>query len=256
MEDFAVKLGKWEREWLDENKLLHVHKQPSDSENPMLFSAIFYIAIYLRQKIFLPNHLYKAISSLQGKGWDWRDSPTHEFGGKFGLDNSTGLICLSKLFKLNYHKEIPIFHYHGGRHPKDVIFYGYAKYSELSKTKIKYLPLRILFTMLLPVTSFAMILSCVQTYKVKPYWYEKLIHFFKTGEWIDLKIKIVKTDGKILAWLRCQTFKMKWTYKICSFFIKRNKHFGSWKKVFEIYYPEGHPNRDLVFERIEDALDR
>lgn len=244
-------LSFWERDWLDDHKLLHVHKQPSDSENPMLFSSVFYIALHKKHKIFLPNNLLKVIGALKGQGeWEWRDSPTHEFGGKFGLDNTTGLICFSHVFNLSYHKEVPPFHYHGGRNPKDVIFYGYVKYLALSKQSWKYFPLRVLFTMLLPVTSIAMIITCIQTYKIKPYWYEKIIKYFKTGEWDRLRIKIVKTDGKILAWLRCQSLGMKWTYKICSYFIKRNKNFGSWKKVFEIYYPEGHPNRELVFESI------
>lgn len=51
------------------------------------------------------------------------------------------------------------------------------------------------------------------------------------------------SNGPMKTWVRCKGAKMKITYWLCTKIIKHNKYFGSWKKVFNTYFPdENHPN--------------
>ena len=58
---------------------------------------------------------------------------------------------------------------------------------------------------------------------------------------------MLHTDGKILAFMRCKAFGMHKTFAICDYLIKKNKNFGSWEKVMEIYFRNpDHPFHTLI----------
>ena len=130
-------------------------------------------------------------------------------------DNATGICCMEKF--LNLPSSIPIFSL-SRLHPRDIIFYGYAKY-----------PLVFWFFLWIPM--IAMIVTCVQNTKVR-----------------NGKV-ILKTDGKILAWLRFTTFDLKITKYICTSIIKHNKNFKSFYNCFALYFGETHPITK-VFKRV------
>ena len=234
--------------WGDKYKLIHTSRQdvsiPIDSENPILFTSVFHRAFLLAYGHKDKESAVTAISILRNETiGEWRDTPSHGWhGNKFGLDNFKAMLCLSKMYGLDYHSKISIWDRHGGRRFwNDVPFYGWVKYSALYEENKLYLPLKLIFTLLLPLVSLAMIVSCKQTYKNKPYWWQK--KFWTSKE----RFKIVKTDGKIIAWLCCKTFNMNKTFNKCEKAINKNtEFFGSWPAVFDRYYPEGHPNRELI----------
>lgn len=51
------------------------------------------------------------------------------------------------------------------------------------------------------------------------------------------------SSGKMLNYVRCKGAGLKVTFWLCTQIIKLNKYFGSWKKVFNTYFPcTDHPN--------------
>ena len=125
-------------------------------------------------------------------------------GHKISHDNKTGLLVIDP----NYTESI--FRV-GGRwwfHPRDIVFFGYRKYGAL-------------FFPLIWIVSLANIISCARTYKKS-----------KDGS------KHLTTSGKLLAMVRNLSADMPLTQKICTYLIRRNKHFGSWENVARIYFPD------------------
>lgn len=123
-------------------------------------------------------------------------------------DNHTGLICISKRLGLEHHKK---FFYDGWWrriHPRDLVFYLVVRGGLMG----------LLTRPFLFITSIAMILSCLQSYKVRG------------GR------KIVKTDGKILAWMRFNTINMPITKYICTRIVNKHKYFNGWRSVFTTYF--------------------
>jgi hypothetical protein len=133
--------------------------------------------------------------------------------GTFSHDNMTGLVCLSNILDYSFHKKYFNYGWKRRWHPRDVIFYLYAKGGIIG----------FLASFLLWIPMIAMAVSCAQDYKVRQ------------GR------KILKTDGKLLAWLRVNSFNLPITKWLCTKIIERNKEFGSWKHCFEIYFGKKHP---------------
>jgi len=101
-------------------------------------------------------------------------------------------------------------------HPRDLIYYAY-----LNKNILGYL--------LLPILFVIMTLSCLST-------------------WKDKERTIIVTDGKLLAWVRCQAvMKNSLIWRIFYAFITtiiRKKFKNGWEGVFNTYfYYPNHPNR-------------
>ena len=151
------------------------------------------------------DNLYDASAPEKGEGW------SH--------DNHTAIVCLGEHFDLNVVK-FPKDWYYRRIHPRDIVFYLYF-----------ILPpgvLRFIFKLLFFwVPSISMIVSCAQTYK------------YRNGK------KIIKTDGKLLAWLRFNTVSMPITKWICTKIIEK-KFTRGWTRVFEIYFGKDHPNSKLI----------
>jgi len=153
----------------------------------------------------------------------FKDSPTTQ--EPWSHDNHTGLVCLSKICGFKEHKQLYPSLWRTMLHPRDLIFYSWAAgrwYSRIAW-----------FFLWIPM--IAMVVTCLQDYKVR------------NGQ------NILKTDGKILTWLRINSFNLPVTKWLCTLAIRNNKEFGSWKRCFSIYFKDrGHPNRSFpnwVYEK-------
>lgn len=143
--------------------------------------------------------------------------------GHLSHDNFTAIVCLSVKYGFDYHKDLLRTDLiHCMLHPRDALFY-------ISKSERWF---SFIGKLLYFIPLLAQIHSCASDWKERN------------------KVKVLKTDGKLLTWLRCRTFKLPVTSFICTFIINRNMEFGSWKKCFEIYFKNPmHPNRVLEEEK-------
>ena len=229
------------KDWLDSDGFLHLDLRPeiNSTTNGALFTGT-YIVLKYRANFLNISDVHDFVETLKNIYEEdvgvWRNHSKSEWD-EFSLDNFTGiataLVCCKKwLERKNFQKSevyhqcefylnsIPYFH-HQLDHPKDFIYLGFLKCWWL-------------FVWFMWIPSLAMIVSCTETYKEKD---DKLI---------------VKTDGKILAFLRFTAVGMPITEYICTKLIKQKVHegkwtYGKWKEVFHRYYKTiRHPNRKLM----------
>lgn len=149
----------------------------------------------------------------------------HYFLGRFLLnsdrtspishDNYTGLVCLSMIHELQFHKNMRFGHHCW--HPRDLFFYMW-----LTKGFWHWIGLLFLW-----VTSICMIESVLNT-------------TFKTINGVD----VLETDGKLLTWLCLNSTNVPITKWICDRIAK--KKFGGYSQFFEIYFGKSHPNYQLI----------
>jgi len=196
-------------EYFDDNGLLKPF-----GENSILFTAEYLTLVRNNERFLRKNHASKSIAAVYRGDEEFRAVPDE----KWSHDNHTAVVCLSKIMGFEWHKSLYPKHVMTMLHPKDFIFYAYA-------AGRWYSPIAWLF---LWVTSIAMIVSCMQKYKVR------------NG------VKIVKTDGKLLAWLRCQAFNLPITWFLCRLALRRNSAFKTFQQCFNMYFTDpGHPNRQF-----------
>lgn len=195
--------------WFDDDGLL----QPW-GENSILFTAEYLTLVRNSSGDLRREHASKSIAAVY-KGDERFEAVKDE---KWSHDNHTAVVCLSKLMGFEWHKSMYWGHFTTMLHPRDFIFYAYA-------TGRWYSYIAALF---LWIPCLAMIVSCAQKYKVRN------------------NVRIVKSDGKLLAWLRCQTFNLTLTWKLCKLMLKLNKLFGSFKACFFMYFRDpDHPSRQF-----------
>lgn len=146
------------------------------------------------------------------------DSFKDNDGLSISHDNYDGCMSLSKQFDLPYHKKFRAGHQN--LMPWDLIFYMF-----ISEGIFHYISLPLLF-----IPSFNLIRSVyVKSYKT-----------------IGGK-QILSTDGKLLAFLRINTFNLSITRYICNKIVKQR--WGSWSFFFETYFGPNHPNTTLAKEK-------
>ena len=213
-----LEMKKSDLKWFDSKDW---HMEPG-AENGVLFTAE-----YLALQNYPREWREKARKAIEAhldsdRKWVTVGEPT------LSHDNFTAIVCMSKAYGFDYHKSIfkKELLFHTMLHPRDFIFY-----LRVSERWYSFLGL-----ILYPISLLAQMHSCVTDYKIR-----------KQG---GIETKFIKTDGKLLTWLRCKTFKFKVTSFICSKIIKmKTKYFGSWKKCFEIYFRDpAHPNRTMPEE--------
>ena len=204
---------EWEeyKQWLDSNGFIHTKKNPSidQSENSPMYEGLL---------SGTGRPLFGSTTTIHRRLF--RANANREWGSHFSHDNMTGLYCLYKNSMYDPHtlSTLPIMKWNDRwwLHPRDLAFYFWAHHPLLG------LPF-------LWIASLSMFISCYQEHKVR------------NGN------IILKTDGKLLAWMRCKSFNMRVTYKVCTWLIERNPKFGSWNNVAKIYFrEEGHPLRELI----------
>lgn len=203
-------------EWLDSDNFLHTEKNPAldQSENSPMFTGL--LSLFIKQSPRL-SEFFPITTFIANKSY--RANRTREWGSHFSHDNMTGLYCIYKnrdaILRM---RQLPILKWNNRwwLHPRDMAFYFWCHHPILG------LPF-------LWIASLAMIVSCIQTYKVR------------NGK------KIIKTDGKLLAYMRCKSFNMGITLAVCTYFIQRHEFFNSWNDVAKMYFKEeGHPLRELI----------
>jgi hypothetical protein len=147
-------------------------------------------------------------------------------------DQLTALFCFSYIMGLNHHIEIwdeikrQLLRYNNINvpttfkeklrnkrylHPRDIIFYGICNKNKIAYTAI-------------PLLIIIMFISCWSKRKVMAYGAPAL-----------------KTDGKLLTYIRIRALGWKWLNKFFDWIIKIR--FGGWSKIFKVYFRrEEHPN--------------
>lgn len=133
-------------------------------------------------------------------------------------DNHDAAICVSKRSVLTYHKQ-----YKFGKfmlHPRDFIFYGWVTGGFFG----------LLFLPFLWISTICMIESVLNT-------------TYKTIN----GVQVLETDGKLLTWMKINTFNLPVTKFICDFIVKRK--YNGYKLFFDTYFKDPHhPNRILAGE--------
>lgn len=191
------------------------------AENGILFSLEHYMLCKkahelnrnqetLNKRVIAGGHLITAMEYVTRNG----DISYFDGEGTWSHDNHTALTSASFILDMDYHKRLDWHGWYRRIHPRDLGYYLSLRYPAFKRV------------LLIP-TQIAMIVSCYQEYKTR------------NGN------TMLKTDGKLLAWVRFNTIKMPITRKICNWLIKRNPKFGSWKNVFTIYFGLDHPSSQL-----------
>lgn len=212
--------------WLDVHGYIHLNESPEvdESENGPMFTGLLLVTPNITRwnvaNPFQQGPDLFAVINVKDKG-AFRVNAKGKWGDHFSHDNMTGLYCIlnisPKPLKV-IRKHLPILKWNNRwwLHPRDISFYFWCHHPILG------LPF-------LWIASLAMIISCYQTYKVRG------------------GVKIVKTDGKLLTWMRCKSFNMPITFAICTWLIKRNPYFVTWNHVASIYFKNPkHPLRTLI----------
>jgi len=149
-------------------------------------------------------------------------------------DNTTAIVCISHKLGFGYHKDLKILGHYW--HPRDMILFGWLK-GGFS---------RVVCWPLLWISSLLFVVSCITHKKVRPDIFECIKVWFKTKKW-PVRREMIGTDGELICFVLFNCVDMKWTQKICEYFLK--KRFGNdfWNKIFsEFFEDEDHPNRILA----------
>ena len=205
--------------FFDENGLLHHVPNPTNdsSEIELLFTGEYIVLKTLLNKV-TDEEINKFFNMLDFLAKEIKE------GKRVSHDNMTGIYCACKSLMHycpqsmeNVMRHLPAIEKHR-LHPRDLIFYNYAKGGLLG-------------WLLLPLVSLMMIISCARIYKVR------------NGN------KIIATDSKLLTFIRCTAFELDWTFKICTWFISKNKFLKSWTGTALYYFKEeGQPIPKLMGE--------
>lgn len=194
--------------------------KPYFNENNMLaphgMNDILYTAHFQALTNYFSKGEIKTLLDLHKKDREYVNS---DFAGPISHDNFTAFICLSKLVSLPKHDFKPE---HAWWHPRDFIFYSYTSNNKVAQ---------MFGFLLLWISCLIMIIGMWQeNYKI-----------------IDGK-KVLATDGKLLTWLRINTFNLPITKWICDYIVK--KKYISYELFFSIYFKDKeHPNNVLISEK-------
>jgi len=187
-------------------------------ENEILFTAEYWMFKKLLKEEINIDEMDAAIKSQELP--DKSGFVSKDKNESWSHDNHSGLVCLSKLAGLDYHKKFFYKDMWRRMHPRDLIFYAYVSGGLLG----------FLATFFLPLLSIIMIISCMASYKN-----------------IDGDM-VPATDGKILSWLRLNTINMPITKMICNLLIKKN--FKTWDKVFAIYFKDADHDINVLARKL------
>jgi hypothetical protein len=222
-------------EWFDEYREIHCNPNVRDAENSILFTVEFYFLkdlLHISSRYDIESFKYSMTFHEMGEGKYYK-SPGPERKQHASHDNMTAIMCMSKRHGLDYHKRVRIWGLYW--HPRDLIFYSLLRnkwYDQWAK-------------LFIPLLSIIMIVSCLRTFKTKPYFWERIIYFFKNGKFPELRT-MISTDGKILNLLRFWSYKLPLTKRICYAILKHKFGKNFIYELMRIYFKnDEHPNRNL-----------
>jgi hypothetical protein len=274
------------KHWLDKDGFLHLvpnfHDKPAINQttNGALYTGT-YIVLRYRANLLTIQDVHDFTESLihlyNPETKEWRNHSISKWN-EFSLDNFTGIAtalkcCMKFLEKKNFQKSevyhkceyymaaIPYYHWQLD-HPKDFIYLGQLKtpflfYFFWTIISVVSPVLFIMFFNLFLSPEISLVLSFLIYFVI--YWFDRIAMIVSCYQTFKYKndVPIIKTDGKILAFLRFTATKMPITEYICTWLIKNKKHktedntfsFGKWSEVFYMYYRNAkHPNRKLMRE--------
>ncbi len=206
-----------QEEWFDEYGMVHVHPQPSDSENGILFTAEYILLKYdlndlsvEEVKAYSDTIKHHEVSEGVYKQTPWGevDPSSH--------DNTTAIVTASHVLDMEYHETIKILGHYW--HPRDWIYYSWLRGDVWSYP-------------FLPLLFLAFLYMALTKYK------------YRNGN------KILKTDGELLYWVRSHIDKpfMRFCNWIIVPLLKRRFGENYVKGMLEIYFKNTeHPNRKLA----------
>ena len=217
--------------YFNKHGLLNAKSTDDVSENTVLFTAEYILLLEERGLPYeeLLEKWCKYVDSCCIQDGLYRP-PTEVSDVYMSHDSLTGIVTLSHKFGLDYHTKIwGYLKSHWGTydnitgkvnfkrfyHPRDLLYYGRCSGNLICK-------------MLYPILFLIMVVSSLQSYKIRG------------GN------KIIKTDGKILNWVRCKGSNLNLTFKVLTLIISKNSYFQSWKNIFKIYFDESHPINKLI----------
>ncbi len=212
--------------------LINAHANEVLAENTLLFSIEYYMLT--KDEAFLEKILIYLNNCKVQKGlYNQHPIPQPDKGAFMSHDQLTAIVAL--FHSLGMKRQVQEiwselkrqwFRYDNTNpkapswnrimHPRDIIYYGYCAENVLCKA-------------LYPILALCMIITCIQSYKVRN------------------NRKIIKTDGKLLSWVRCKGSKLHRTFKLLTWIISSNSYFVCWRNIFLTYFGhEQHPIHKLL----------
>lgn len=140
-----------------------------------------------------------------------KDSYNEADENPWSHDNHTGMVTLSYLYDLPYHKRLNYDYWIYRTQPWNLAYYATLAYP-------------ILGLLLKPIIAIKHVSG--------------VIDFTENDK--------TETGGKILGFVHLNILGMNLTKKLCEYILKKNTMFGSYQEVFDYYFKcEDHPNRVL-----------
>jgi hypothetical protein len=213
----GIAMDKISPEFFTHHNLVNVRPdQPSHTENSILYLAEYCILFKMKfgKLPFSRTEMQETIESFRVGDLHFvahPDSYKEATENPWSHDNHTGLVTLSYLYNLPYHKSLGYEYWIYRVQP-----WNLAYYATLSNP--------ILGILLKPIIAIKHITG--------------VINFTENDK--------TETGGKILGFIHLSVLNMKWTKKLCEWILKKNTMFASYKEVFDYYFKyENHPNRKL-----------
>lgn len=206
-------------EWFDKVKLMHLDRYPdiTNSENGPLFTAYFY-TLYSKRSFGQHPFMYQSMVAVNPSPGVYM--PSGAGGEHFSHDNMTGLYAMYYMAFKRVPSHLPLVTRYV-KHPRDILFFMYCKTLDYDGFLVK-----VLQHALLAFPCLAMIISCMRKFE-------------RDGTtWA--------TSTKLLAFLRCNVFRLNKTMKLCTYFLKRHKMYKGWGDIFAYYFRrKDHPCNTL-----------
>lgn len=190
--------------------------KPNRSENFRLFDCTLDI---LNNEVIAQN--YKTSLYFVDRFYADKGVETYH---NFSHDNFIGIYCFFKKFDPEYISQLPLLDHfnwstHHSKRPDNFLFFLWAKY-----------PLLGIWFLWIP--SIAMIIGSLRVWRTN-----------------SQGVKTISTSGKILTFLRTNTFNMPITKFICDYIINNHKDLKGYDKVFEIYHKVERPHIYEAFKK-------
>lgn len=263
--------------WFDIYGWLHLRPNPlpEQTENAPTFTGTWITSLGVQRKLTekICWNFIASVNSIYFPLDGWKTTPISK-KLRFSHDNMTGVVCgllsvikyakqtcneqLLKIAKIHL-DNVPIFHKQR-LHPRDIVFYGYAKYP-------------ILFFIFLWIPSITMVISCWQIFKTRPTLYFRIKYLIVKKKFFPLTRKIIKSDGKILSLIRCHAANLKLTWWICDLIIRKKRNYslqtpkvyliklhtgnsfwywGKWENIFYEYFKNYNHLNVVEIKKVEE----
>lgn len=189
-------------------------------ENEIVFTSEYWV---MTKRLDQPiDYTYSLMAIRKMMDFDRKGFSSRVMGEPWSHDNQTALVCLSKLCNFDFHHKVFWKDWQWRMHPRDFIFYVWASGGFWGT----------LFTLILPI---ALTLAALEV-------------FLRQYKDIDGD-KVLMTDGKLLTWLKINSFSLPLTKKVCDFWI--DKYYGGWQNIFKVYFKDENHPLNVMIQQLE-----